>query len=94
MKYFTDTVSDALMQSLKAVGYFQANPTYAEVLDWLKEQDIDININYRGSNITEFSTVDSVLEQDRLTFGTSFKEGIENVIFLALEFIDNDLENK
>lgn len=103
-QFYTKTVSDNLTKELKKLGFpivtadmgftlpqiVDLNPMYAEVLDWLKNQDIEINMIYTPEKINTFE----VINTGQQAIGSNFEQLIEKTIFLALEFIDNDLENR
>ena len=92
MKYFTDNVSNDIVDALKQHNYPFGNTvyetTYAQVLDWLKENDIDINVTHYTNDLVGFSTINFVKCDSSHTIYNSFIEGLKQIILFALELIE------
>lgn len=105
MKFYTDIISDELTKKLKGLGYpvqqadmgftlpqiVDLNPTYAEVLDWLLEKEIYISI-VRISDEKWFVFFDKfkpTLIHKKGSIDESFKNSLEKILSLALDFINN-----
>ena len=106
MKFYTDIVSDALTKSLKAHGcpiaqadmgftlpqIIDLNPDYASVLDWLIEKGFNISImDFKNDSKIIGRLEHSKLECSHTFAEDTFKETLEKIILLALDFIEYDV---
>ena len=105
-QFYTKQVSDELIAPLKEKGFpicvadmgftlpqiVEFNPTYAEVLDWLKELGFFISIHEsinQGFVITAFD-YDQCESSPHYEVGKTLREALDQLILFALEFIEND----
>lgn len=103
-QFYTDTVSDELTKLLKVKGFPVAavdtgftvsqivdyNPTYAEVLDWLRNKKYYISIiDYQSDNIyTDIRN--SKFECSHVYRDSNFSNLLEKTIKFVLEFVEDD----
>ena len=100
-KFYTDTPNAEIIDELINVGYSldEADPafgitypTYADVLDWFLNQDVEINIfrEYdKKWTITSECNGQFDVHADDIREET-FNEALDKAILLAIEFLKND----
>ena len=90
MKFYTDAISKELLDTLISRGYPENGttvPTYADVLDWMINKGINISIGHVKDTENWFALTD---KSGTFTRHYSFKETLEKVILLGLDFIKTD----
>lgn len=100
-KFYTDTPNAEIIDELINVGYSPDEadprfgityPTYADVLDWLLNNDIEINI-FREYDKKWTVTSECKGEFDVHTDDINeeiFSDALDKAILLAIEFLKND----
>ena len=105
-KYYTAEVSEEVRKALQTKNCPYASkidmgftvpdlvdriPTYAEILDWLKEQDFYISIHEtlnQGFTVVSFDN-DRCECGPHYKVGKSIREALDQMILLALNFIED-----